>query len=137
MRGSWPFLPVTMHVMLLTCAQDIQTDHCWPAEGRVGGGMPARDRCTHGHGTWRLVELHPSRTPAGSLWVFHIKRIADGSIERDTARRLSKVSHTGLGGIMLSLLHPVPDSPSCTNCMCLLHLGRQQQREGRCDNSCG
>ena len=86
MRGSWPFLPVTMHVMLLTCAQDIQTDHCWPAEGRVGGGMPARDRCTHGHGTWRLVELHPSRTPAGSLWVFHIKRIADGSIERDTAR---------------------------------------------------
>jgi len=34
------------------------------------------------NGTWQLVELPHGRTPVGSRWVFHIKRTADGSIER-------------------------------------------------------
>jgi len=34
------------------------------------------------NGTWRLVELPHGRTPVGSHWVFHIKRTADGPIER-------------------------------------------------------
>ena len=39
-----------------------------------------------GNGTWRLVELPPGRTPAGSRWVFHIECTADGSIERYKTR---------------------------------------------------
>jgi hypothetical protein len=42
------------------------------------------------NGTWRLVELPAGRTPVGSRWVFHIKRTADGSIERYKARLVAQ-----------------------------------------------
>ena len=34
------------------------------------------------NGTWRLVKPPAGCTPVGSRWVLHIKRTADGSIER-------------------------------------------------------
>jgi transposase InsO family protein len=42
------------------------------------------------NGTWRLVKLPEGRTPVGSRWVFHIKRTADGSIERYKARMVAQ-----------------------------------------------
>jgi len=42
------------------------------------------------NGTWQLVELPHGRTPVGSRWVFHIKRTADGSIERYKARLVAQ-----------------------------------------------
>ena len=39
------------------------------------------------NGTWRLPH---GRTPVGSRWVFHIKRTADGSIERYKARLVAQ-----------------------------------------------
>jgi hypothetical protein len=42
------------------------------------------------NGTGRLVELPAGRTPVGSRWVFHIKRTADGSIERYKARLVAQ-----------------------------------------------
>ena len=36
-------------------------------------------------GTWHIVELLSGRTPVELHWVFHIKRTADGSIERHEA----------------------------------------------------
>jgi hypothetical protein len=34
------------------------------------------------NGTWHLAKLPAGRTPVGSRWVFHIKRTAEGFIER-------------------------------------------------------
>jgi len=48
--------------------------------------MPARDHCAHGE--WYLATSHG--TPVGSHWVFHIKRTADGSIERYKARLVAQ-----------------------------------------------
>jgi len=42
------------------------------------------------NGTWQLVELPHGRTPIGSRWVFHIKRTADGSIERYKAHLVAQ-----------------------------------------------
>jgi hypothetical protein len=42
------------------------------------------------NGTWRLVEHPAGRTPVGFHWVFHIKRTADGSIERYKARLVAQ-----------------------------------------------
>jgi hypothetical protein len=42
------------------------------------------------NGTWQPVELPVGRTPVGSHWVFHIKRTADGSIERYKARLVAQ-----------------------------------------------
>jgi hypothetical protein len=42
------------------------------------------------NGTWRLVKLPAGHTPVGSRWVFHIKRTADGSIERYKAHLVAQ-----------------------------------------------
>jgi hypothetical protein len=42
------------------------------------------------NGTWELVKLPAGRKAIGSKWVFKIKRIADGSIERYKARLVAQ-----------------------------------------------
>ena len=42
------------------------------------------------NGTWTLVELPPGRTAVGSRWVFRIKHLPDGEVERYKARLVAK-----------------------------------------------
>ncbi|KAF7779148.1 hypothetical protein Agabi119p4_3493 [Agaricus bisporus var. burnettii] len=42
------------------------------------------------NGTWELMELPPGKKVVNSGWVFKVKRLADGSIERYWARLVAK-----------------------------------------------
>ncbi|KAF7762616.1 hypothetical protein Agabi119p4_9209 [Agaricus bisporus var. burnettii] len=42
------------------------------------------------NGTWELMELPPGKKVVNSGWVFKVKRLADGSIERYRARLVAK-----------------------------------------------
>jgi hypothetical protein len=41
-------------------------------------------------GTWNTVSRPPGKNVVGSKWVFHIKRNADGSIDKYKARLVAK-----------------------------------------------
>ena len=41
-------------------------------------------------GTWEIVELPPGKKGIGCWWVLHLKRKADGTIERYKARLVGK-----------------------------------------------
>uniref|UniRef100_A0A2N9H307 Uncharacterized protein n=1 Tax=Fagus sylvatica TaxID=28930 RepID=A0A2N9H307_FAGSY len=47
--------------------------------------------------TWTLVHPHQNQNIVGCKWVFRIKRLADGSIERYKARLVAKGFHQQLG----------------------------------------
>jgi hypothetical protein len=57
-------------------------------------GLPARCNTEvfnlEANRTWELTELPPGKKVVNSGWVFKVKRLADGSIERYRARLVAK-----------------------------------------------
>lgn len=59
------------------------------------------------NGTWVLVPPHPSYNVVGSKWVFRIKRLPDGSIQRYKARLVAKGFHQTPGIDFFETFNPV------------------------------
>ena len=63
------------------------------------------------NGTWELVPSTPLQNLVGCKWVFRIKRLADGFVDRYKARLVAKGFINGLVWIIMTLLVPLLSQP--------------------------